>query len=272
MKHWVLTACLALSGLAGALSAFASAKPPVKQKAEPRQTIQHWIDRLNAESFQDREAATDALVRSGAEAVGPMKKLARDGKPEQASRAFTVLDRIAHGRSAHGRAEALDALKQLAATENLRLRYSAEHALRDPEERSDEADRPSTEQTLREQIDALQQELQNGLDPRDLQRTRALIMELQRLKLELMRLKQDQALQKALERGEQVRDVAARQIIVVKQNRTTYRFEVTDGGLTAKVTGPEGKETVFRARDAGELKKLSPEAHKVFQESRKRLP
>ena len=259
MKCWVLTGWLVFCGMAATPSVLASSKPPAAPKAASGKNVQHWIGQLNADSFQDREAATEALVRLGAEVIGPMTNLARDGKPEQASRAFTVLDRIAHGTSAPGRAAALEALKQLAATENLRLRYSAEHALRDPEERSDQ-EKPSTEQILVEQIEALQQELQNGLAPGDLQRTRA-----------LMRLKQDQAAQKALKRGKPVHDAAARQIIVVKQKQVTYRFEVTDGGLTAKVTGPEGKNTVFRARDAEELKKLSPEAHKVFLKTRKAL-
>ncbi len=269
VKKWLAMVCLA-GGLAGPVLAMSKTEGHAEDKPSANQatpSVQSWMDQLNDESFEKRETATRQLIQRGAASVGPMEKLALEGKPEQAARAFVVLDRIAHGGAKTGRFQALEALKRLAANEDLRIRHSAEQALQAPEERLLNDHKPTTEQILQEKIGAIREELRGGVGPANLQRTRALLLEIQRLQLELMRLRHDQAAKKALQPGPPVQRLHAQRMAVVVRDGVTYRFMEKDGGITATLEGPNGKHTVFRARDAEELKKLSPEAHKVYEQA-----
>ena len=69
---------------------FASAKPPEDKQKE----VERLVGRLGAESFKDRQAATDELIKKGPGIAPLLKKYLSDPDPEVRQRIEDILERI----------------------------------------------------------------------------------------------------------------------------------------------------------------------------------
>ncbi len=240
---------VAVIGLVGILSVRTTkAEEPVKpqenpkaeaSKAEPSKAeIAQWVKDLDSDAFATRQAAGDMLFQTGKPAIAALADAALGKSLEATMQAVNVLRRLTQTGDKEAREAAKDALERLAMTETAAA-APARQALAPPPKPAATPNAPGVIPGIGGNI----QILPGGN------------LQIPAGGIQVFRIQAA-----ANGNGHRTTDV--------NENGKHTHIEEDQNGIEVKMTesvnGKEKTET-FKAKDADELKKKSPEAHKLYE-------
>jgi hypothetical protein len=208
-----------------------------------------WVKQLDADRFTDRQAASEKLAAAGARAIPALIEAAQSGPPETAARAVNILgDHLTKG-DAPTQAAAKSALETIAQGQNAVAARRAKSAL-------EESQKP---QPPAQNVRVLPLRIFGGGIQGGIQIPGGGQIQIQ----------------VAQNNGAQVRRVAVannngvKQIDAQEGDRKVKIKDDPNNGIEMEVTETkDGKETTqkYQAKNADELKKNHPEAHKIYEQ------
>ena len=215
--------------------ALSSLTAQADEKNAPAGDFDALIRRLDANEFADRQAASDELSRLGSQAFPALERAARSESREASQRAIEILKRHYEGADTPTRQAARSTLERLAADSSTRSGRQADEVLNPPPP-------PATARVV------------FGRPPVRVARANIRI----------------QAPPARFVRRVHVKNVNGVKEVEVEENgRKVKVVDNPNEGIQLEVTEKKnGKETTekFSAKDADELKKKHPEAHKIYEE------
>ncbi len=191
-------------------------------------SVDKLIADLDSNDFKTRDQATRALVERGAEAIQPVAKAAQGASLEVTSRAIEVLHQLMQGEDRETAAAAKASLEKLAASEHRNAARRATAILNPPQP-----------QPVQPQGFPLNPQIQ----------------------IQGIQIGGGARIQVQNNNGNKVIDAEA-------DGRKVHIEESADGKIKMKVTeNVEGKEKTseYEAKNADELKKNHPDAHKLYE-------
>ncbi len=249
VSRWILACCVVTIACLQAVSADEPAGTGPAAETKPAQPaddakssdqIAALIKQLNDDRFAVREGATRNLVRIGAAAIAPLAKAAQGSQLEVTTRAFTVFEKLWKSGDVETREALRKALDELAASDHETSKARAEKMLAKLDETDEQAP-----------IGAFGQVLPFGGNAQIQIQVQAIAGGAGNVK------------QIKIKNVNGVKDVEVQDgDLKVKINETP------NGAIKMEVTqkNKQGKEETkkYEAKDAAELKKQHPEAHKLY--------
>lgn len=249
VSRWILACCIVTVASLQAVKADEPAGDPPAAETKPAQSaddaktsdqIAALIKQLNDDRFAVREAATRKLVKIGAPAIAPLAEAAQGSQLEVTTRAFTVFEKLWKSNDIETREAVGKALDDLAASDHETASARAEKMLAKLDEKDEQPPFGAFGQVLpfggNAQIQIQVQAIAGGAG------------NVKKIKIKNVN---------------GVKDVEAQDgDLKVKINETP------NGGIKMEVTqkNKQGKEETkkYEAKNAAELKKQHPEAHKLY--------
>jgi hypothetical protein len=212
------------------------------QPAGPEQ-ISELIKQLNDDRFAARQDATRKLTQLGKDVVAPLAKAAQGDELEVTTRAFSIFEKLLNGNDAEASTAVRAALKELAESENEVASTRAGKLL------AKAADAPKTPR----------QGIGRGIfgGPIQLGGNAQIQIQVQAIN--------GQGVKKV-----RIKNVnGAKDITVEEGGKKVQIKETPNAGIKVEVTekNKDGKEETkkYEAKNAAELKKKHPEAHKLYE-------
>lgn len=241
-----LSTCLIASQFAPRATAQTaeSTAEPTAEAAPAKSTSESTADlirQLDADKFGERQAASQKLAEAGRSAIAPLAEVARTGSREAGGRAVEILKKHLQSKDEATRQEARAALEKLAALDDARVAGAAKNALQPAEQAAPGAvpGLPPGIQINGGQIQIQVQAIAGGVAGRKMQMQN--VNGVKTIKVE--------------ENG--------RKVQIVDDPQNGIKMEVTE-----KVDGKEQTKK-YEAKDADDLQKKHPDAHKIYEASTK---
>lgn len=203
--------------------------------------LAEWIKQLDADRFSQRKRASQKLYDAGKAAVPALLETARGGAKEAAQRSVDILKRFLQSPDESTQAEARAALEKLAADGSSPVAKAAEQALRPKPENNTPAPPIQAPPLPRIQIGAIQKQIQIGGGAGGIGGTSKRVSVVNGVK--------------TIEVSEK-----GRKIKIIDDPAKGIEMEVTET--------KDGKQETqkYEAKDADELKKKHPDAHRLFEQ------
>lgn len=207
---------------------FADETPP---KTEVSKELRELIEKLDADDFADRQAASDELGKKGKEAIPALEQAIRGDSLEASTRSFELLERLFEKGDGEAKAAAKSALERFAKGNDSAARR-AKQLLEPPKPQANAGGAPPG------------------------------------IRIPLGGIRVLPAI--AVRRTVKVSTNNGVKTIDVDDNGKKFKLiEDPDKGIEGEITETkEGKEATekFAAKDVDELKKKHPEAHKLYEQ------
>ena len=230
-KDQLVTVCLAIVTLMVLCTQKVLADDPVDQNKQ--REIAQAIERLESDRFNERETATRKLAAFGREAIAPLAKAASGNQREVTMRAITILKKHLESTDVETRNTAKKALEQIAAGPQATAARQAQQILNPPPPPEPEAPPARRIQVFRVPLQI---------------RVQAAAAGNQRIRIKQVN--------------------GTMEIEVEEKNLKVSIKENPQNGIKMEVTEKkDGKETTkkYEAKDADDLAKKHPEAHKLYK-------
>lgn len=230
--HW-LAVVLVGSFLATALPAQETPTPP--DAAE----LKRLIELLDSPKFSDRQAATNKLIEAREAAIPALEAAATGPNREASTRSIDILKKHAQSKDEAVQKPAREALSKLAELDQPRIAAAAKEALRPPGKEDPNQGAPGVPQIqlggpIQLQIQAFGGAMNRRVGIQNINGVKTTTVE---------------------ENG--------KKIVIVDDPQNGIKVEITE-----KVDGKDQTKK-FEAKDADDLKKKHPDAHKIYEEHSK---
>lgn len=197
-------------------------------KTQRESDISTLIERLDANRFSKRQDASRLLKAKGTEAIAALQEAAKNGNRETSSRAFRILKEHFSSEKEKLKRTSQGALEELAKSEDASVARTADSILNPQPKRPEQETKVLAQRRIR-----LQFRLGGGA------------------------------------RQVQMKNVnGVKKIEVQEKNRSVKIKEDPQNGIQVEITEQKDGKKInkkIQAKDAAELKKKNPEAHKLYQ-------
>lgn len=224
----------------------AEAKPEGEIQAQARQDdVAEWIRQLDADRFADRQTAHEKLAAAGGRAIPALSEAAESGSAEATARSINILAEHLARSDVETKAAARAALDKLASSKNAAAARRAKSALQ-------EADKP---QPIAQNPAALPFRIAGNR-----------IFQIQGGAQIQIQVQQNAG------QGQRVQIAQANGVKTIEAEEAGRKVKIKDdpqNGIDMEITETKDGKPVtqkFQAKNAEELKKKAPEAHKLYEQ------
>lgn len=204
-------------------------------EAVPKEVIERWISDLDSDNFDTRQAATRKLADAGQQVIEQVRQAATGDSLEVTSRSVDVLAKLMESKDKATADAAKAALKKLAESDHKSAARRAGKALEPPP--------ADPNQNAAGGVIVGNGGIQIQIQPGQIQGAR------------IIKLQQNNA---NGEKSTEVEDDGRK--VKIKENKDGIQIDITETDKNGKT-----ETKTYKAKDAEELKKKHPEAHKLYE-------